>query len=152
MRDLYAPFYQPWRSAEWRARLRVNDPLSLDCKYLLYQFMSDAVARCPGEVAECGVYRGGTAFILASRLQEAQRTLHLFDTFAFVHIDLDIHDAILAATGFLYSRMPSGAIIVYDDHGFPSCPGARAAVDTFFADKPEIPIVLPTAQCVVWKR
>jgi len=73
------------------------------------------------------------------------------EAFAFVHIDLDIYDSILSATDFFYPRTPAGGIIVYDDYGFPSCPGAREAVDTFYAGKPEVPLVLPTGQCVVWK-
>ena len=40
--------------------------------------------------------------------------------------------------------MQRGAVIVYDDYGFPTCPGARKAVDDFFADKPEMPLVLTT--------
>jgi len=32
-----------------------------------------------------------------------------------------------------------------------SCPGARTAVDAFFADKLEHPCYLPTGQCVVTK-
>lgn len=38
--------------------------------------------------------------------------------------------------------------MVFDDYGFPTCPGARKAVDEFFADKRETPIVLPTGQAV----
>lgn len=48
------------------------------------------------------------------------------------------------AAGLSCPRLSSGGIIVFDEHGFPSCPGARAAVDDFLADKPEIPLVLPT--------
>jgi hypothetical protein len=43
------------------------------------------------------------------------------------------------------------AAMVFDDYDFPSCPGARIAVDEFFFDKPEFPIVLPSGQCVVIK-
>ena len=72
--------------------------------------------------------------------------------FAFVHVDLDIYDAILASTEFFYSRLSPGGVIVYDDYGYASCPGARAAVDRFFEDKPEEKLVLGTGQCVVRKR
>ena len=72
-------------------------------------------------------------------------------SFCFVHIDLDIYQAILEATRFFYTRVPAGGILLYDDYGFASCPGARAAVDEFFADKPEVPFVLSTGRCFVQK-
>jgi O-methyltransferase len=39
--------------------------------------------------------------------------------------------------------------MLFDDYGFWSCPGARQAVDEFFADKPEAPFALPTGQALV---
>jgi hypothetical protein len=41
--------------------------------------------------------------------------------------------------------------ILFDNYGFPSCPGARHAVDEFFRDKAEFPIVLASGQCVIIK-
>lgn len=70
----------------------------------------------------------------------------------FVHIDLDLHQSIQDALAFVYPRMVSRGVIVFDDYGFASCAGARRAVDEFFADKPESPFVLKTAQAVIWKR
>ncbi len=72
-------------------------------------------------------------------------------TFSFVHIDLDIYCAIKSACEFFYPRLVSGGTLLFDDYGFPSCPGARAAVEEFFADKPEIALVMPTAQYWVQK-
>lgn len=71
--------------------------------------------------------------------------------FCFVHIDLDIYRSISDASQFFYPRMNPGGVIVYDDYGFSSCPGARRSVDDFYADKPDSPIVLPTGQAVVIK-
>jgi O-methyltransferase len=68
-----------------------------------------------------------------------------------VHVDLDIFASITDALTFFYPRMAAGGIIVFDDYGFPSCPGARAAVDEFFSQKPEVPFALQTGQCVVRK-
>jgi len=48
--------------------------------YILFQCARNS-ARLPGHFAECGVYRGGSAWVL-SRLKPAGRTLYLFDTFA----------------------------------------------------------------------
>jgi O-methyltransferase len=39
--------------------------------------------------------------------------------------------------------------MIFDDYGFPSCPGARKAVDEFFGGKPETPIVLGTGQALI---
>lgn len=44
-----------------------------------------------------------------------------------------------------------GGVMVFDDYGFPSCPGAKKAVDEFFKSKIETPIYLPTGQCLVFK-
>lgn len=73
------------------------------------------------------------------------------DAIAFAHIDLDLHDAITASIEYVYPRLSPGAVMVFDDYGFPSCPGAKIAVDRFFADKPEVPLVLPTAQALIHK-
>jgi O-methyltransferase len=207
--DLYDPRFQPWRSAQWRKRLRKDDPRSLvpvDRKYVLVTLLAIALKRTPGDVAECGVYKGGTAFLFAEALRGSGRRLCLFDTFegmpetnpredlhrqgafsdtsltgvknylaafddveyypglipaslapvagrsfCYAHIDLDLYDAILSASAFFYPRVPAGGFIVYDDYGAGDCPGARKAVDEFYADKPEELLVLHTGQCVVLK-
>ncbi len=210
-RELYRPLFQPWLSEQWSAKLHTGDPtscVSADRKYVLCQLLEQSVLTLAGDVAECGVYQGGTAKIFAERLHElgVAKQLHLFDTFegmpetdprydliqrgdfsntsleavrayvgpydnveyhpglvpatlaavsgrtfCFAHIDLDIYHPIAAATEFFYARLATGGIMLYDDYGFPSCPGARKAVDEFFADKPERPVVLGTGQCLVIK-
>ena len=70
---------------------------------------------------------------------------------AFAHVDLDLERSVLDACEFIYPRLQHGGIIVFDDYGFPSCPGARAAVDAFFEDLPEVPLVLPTGEAVVFR-
>ncbi|MBA3537347.1 MAG: class I SAM-dependent methyltransferase [Tatlockia sp.] len=72
-------------------------------------------------------------------------------SFAFAHIDLDIYESILNACEYIYPKMKPGGFMVFDDYGVPSCPGARVAIDKFFADKPEIPLVLHTGQAIVFK-
>jgi O-methyltransferase len=71
--------------------------------------------------------------------------------FCFAHIDLDLYQGVKDAVAFVYPRMPRGGLIVFDDYGFASCPGARKAVDEFFADKPERPLALSTGQALVAK-
>ena len=67
---------------------------------------------------------------------------------AFAHVDVDIYRSILDCCEFIYPRLKTGGVMVFDDYGFPTCPGARKAVDEFFADKPETPIVLQTGQAI----
>lgn len=70
---------------------------------------------------------------------------------SFAHIDLDLYAPILRSCEFIYPRLVGGGAIIFDDYGFPSTPGARRAIDEYFADKPEIPIVVQTGQAIVIK-
>ncbi len=71
---------------------------------------------------------------------------------AFVHLDLDIYKSTLEGLKFVYPRLSRGGVIVMDDYGRPSCPGARKAIDEFFFDKPEIPLPnFGSGQAVVFK-
>jgi hypothetical protein len=63
--------------------------------------------------------------------------------FAFVHVDVDLYEPTLASLVFFYPRMSPGGVIVCDDYGFTTCPGATKAVDDFLRDKPEKMIALP---------
>jgi O-methyltransferase len=171
--------------------------------FMLYQFALQALY-LDGDAAEIGVFRGGTAKLLAKVLSGSRKTFHLFDTFSgmpstdpskdihregdfaetslegvmaylsdcwnvkfypgffpdsanevregkfcFVHIDVDIFKSVLDCCSFFYPRMSSGGLMVFDDYGFLSCPGAKEAVDEFFRDKPERAYYLPTGQCLV---
>jgi O-methyltransferase len=79
-------------------------------------------------------------------------TFHAMDDarIAFAHIDVDIYKSVADCCAFIMPRLTRGGFVVFDDYGFPSCPGARQAVDEFFADRPEKPLVLPTGQAVVF--
>jgi len=75
------------------------------------------------------------------------------ERFAFVHIDVDLYKPTLGSLRFFYSRMETGGVILCDDSGLAmSCPGARKAMDEFFADKDEPIIEVPTGQSFVIKR
>jgi O-methyltransferase len=65
------------------------------------------------------------------------------ERFAFVHIDVDLHDPTRDSVAFFYPRMNAGGIIVCDDYGFTTCPGATKAIDEFLEDKAERMIALP---------
>lgn len=65
--------------------------------------------------------------------------------FCFAHVDADLYESVREACEFVYPRMTRGGFIVFDDYGAPTCPGAKRAVDEFFADKLERP--RHVAQC-----
>jgi O-methyltransferase len=174
---------------------------------MLRQF-SQYAAQLDGDFAECGCYRGGTAWLLGESSQGKDgRKLHLFDTFegmplladsdpgghkkgdfgdtslesvkellsgynnveyhpgfipntfegfdgkfSFVHVDVDLFETSSACYEFFYPRMVTGGIMICDDYGFRKYEtSARKAVDTFFANKPEVVVTLPTGQALVIK-
>ncbi len=61
--------------------------------------------------------------------------------FAFVHLDADLFEPTMTGLKFFYPRVPAGGVIVVHDYN--AWPGARRAVDEFFADKREFPIPMP---------
>lgn len=63
--------------------------------------------------------------------------------FSFVHIDVDLHEPTRDSLAFFYPRMTPGGIIVCDDYGISTCPGATRAVDEFLQDQPEEMLSLP---------
>lgn len=81
--EYYKPMFNPWLTPEWKERLHADDPRSVvtvEAKYNLHRLATAAARRCSGGIAECGVYKGGTARILAET--HLDRPVHLFDTFA----------------------------------------------------------------------
>ena len=69
--------------------------------------------------------------------------------FAFVHVDVDIYQSVLDSCDFFHPRLVPGGFLLFDDYGWTSCPGARAAVDAYYAGRPEQPVYLPTGQALV---
>jgi O-methyltransferase len=74
------------------------------------------------------------------------------ELFRLVHIDVDLEKPTRQSLEFFYPRAISGALFLFDDYGFHSCPGARKAVDEFMADKPETVIELTTGQSFFYKH
>lgn len=71
---------------------------------------------------------------------------------SFAHIDVDIYKSIFDCCKFVFPRLLLGGIMVFDDYGNRSCPGARAAVDEFFKDTKVFPLILATGQAIVFKN
>ncbi|HEV2692371.1 MAG TPA: TylF/MycF/NovP-related O-methyltransferase [Verrucomicrobiae bacterium] len=209
--ELYQPLFSPWLGGgDFRRYYMLAAPKTLvtpDRCFVLYTLLRQAMS-VPGDVWECGVYKGGTAAMMAAMLNHyaPEKRLHLFDTFegmpatdpikdihqkgdfsdtsleavskhvsfagqcifhkgfipdtfqgleraeiAFAHIDVDIYKSIIDCLAFIWPRLSNGGFIIFDDYGFPTCPGARTAVDTFFKDKTAFPLCLPTGQALVFK-
>lgn len=55
--------------------------LGVERAFLLYQFAIHS-KKIPGDVAEVGVYRGGSAMLIAKAFENSSKTIHLFDTFS----------------------------------------------------------------------
>lgn len=151
-----------------------------------------------GDVAECGTFKGGSAFFLARHIanRKLAKRLCLFDSFqglstpadidgnwwtagdlcssmqelrrnleplgkldfvelyqgwipqrfsevsgrrfCFVHIDVDLARPTKDSLEFFYPRLNKGAVLLFDDYGFDSCPGVTQVVDEFMCDKPEL--------------
>jgi hypothetical protein len=72
--------------------------------------------------------------------------------FCFVHIDVDLYQPTLDSLRFFYPRLVSGGIIMCDDYGFSTCPGAKKAFDEYIEDKPESIVHVPTGQGFLVKR
>ena len=62
--------------------------------------------------------------------------------FAFVHIDVDLHEPTMDSVEFFYPRLAPGGILLCDDYAIGTCVGATEAIDDFFDDKPEKMIAL----------
>lgn len=63
-------------------------------------------------------------------------------TFAFVHVDVDLHQPTLDSLKFFYPKLAPGGMFLCDDYGFTTCPGATEAIDSFLVDKQEKMIAL----------
>jgi O-methyltransferase len=65
------------------------------------------------------------------------------ERFAFVLLDLDLHDPTLASLEFFYPRIPPGGYLVMHDYNNPESDWAcKRAFDGFLADKPEAVVEL----------
>lgn len=72
--------------------------------------------------------------------------------FRFVHVDVDLYQPTRDSLEFFYPRLVSGGILLCDDYGFTTCPGARQAFDELAAEWGVGGVVeLPTGQGFVVK-
>lgn len=69
-----------------------------------------------------------------------------------IHIDVDLYQPTLDSIEFFWDKLNVGGVLVCDDYGFETCPGAKKAMDDFFSKKNMSVIHLPTGQGVVFKQ
>lgn len=72
--------------------------------------------------------------------------------FSFAHIDVDLYQPTYDTLSFFYERMLPGGIIICDDYGYDTCPGAYKACNDFMTGKRETVIHLTSGQGMIIKR
>jgi hypothetical protein len=72
-------------------------------------------------------------------------------SFSFIHIDVDLYQPTLDSLEFFFPKLTVGGVVVCDDYGFATCPGANLAMDSYFRDKCKV-LSLTTGQGIVIKR
>ena len=72
--------------------------------------------------------------------------------FSFVHVDVDLEEPTRDSIEFFFPRMSQGAVLLMDDHGYTTCPGARKAALDYFESNNEEVLDLATGQGLVVKR
>jgi O-methyltransferase len=87
-RNHYRPFFQPWRGDAKFLELWNNQQsgMLVETAYFLFSLAKMGTAH-PGEIWECGVYRGATARLLIEARDQCPapngpRSIRLFDTFS----------------------------------------------------------------------
>lgn len=71
--------------------------------------------------------------------------------FRLVHIDVDLYQPTRDSLNFFYPRLVKGGVIVMDDYGFKTCPGATRAADELAASQGIEILHLATGQGVIMK-
>jgi O-methyltransferase len=106
----------------------------------------------PMEVAGAKLQGFDFAHLVKGWIPDAFSSLPRGGRYRLLHIDVDLYQPTLETLGYFYPRMVPGGVLVFDDHGFQSCPGARSAAERFFRDKPEPIVELATGQAVVMRQ
>lgn len=50
-------------------------------------------------------------------------------TFRLCHCDVDVYESAKGVVEWVWPRLASGGVVVFDDYGFPACPGVTKLVD-----------------------
>jgi len=76
------------------------------------------------------------------------------ENFKLLHIDVDLYQPTFDSLDFFYPRMNKGGVIILDDYGFSTCPGAFKATKDYIVKKniSEQVILLTTGQGIIIKE
>jgi predicted O-methyltransferase YrrM len=106
----------------------------------------------PETVAEYLAPFPNVQLVVGDILDTAPRVLGGESSFGFVHVDVDVYPPTDFCLRFFAPRLAPGALLVVDDYGFTTCPGAKKAVDDFVAAQPEFSMLhLLTGQAIVFR-
>ena len=83
---------------------------------------------------------------IPSRFSEVEKI-----KFCLVHIDVDLYAPTKASIEFFYEKLYSGGLIVCDDYGSETCPGAKKAMDEFAHSIERHVVHLTTGQGLLYK-
>lgn len=199
--------------AAWRD-FPESTPSIHDRKFTLLS-IARSLRGLPGDSAECGVFAGGSSYLMCNALDgRPGAEHHLFDSFeglstpeevdrpqeagargwavgdlavaeeraaanlarfdfvrfhrgwipdrfedvadrvfCLVHVDVDLYQPTRDSLEFFYPRLVEGGMIVCDDYGFTTCPGATRACDEYAAGTPQGRMIhLTTGQGLLIKR
>ena len=81
--SIYSPWFEDWFQQIY-SKIKDYTLVKEDRCYIIHKFCSHCL-HLEGDFVECGVYKGGTAFLIARALRNnftIKKQLHLFDTFA----------------------------------------------------------------------
>jgi O-methyltransferase len=73
-------------------------------------------------------------------------------TFSLVHVDVDLYDPTKDSLEFFWPRMVTGGVILMDDYGYGTCPGARRAADQLAARENVTILELSSGQGILQAR
>jgi O-methyltransferase len=73
---------------------------------------------------------------------DTTKDIDLNNLYALVHLDADLYSPQLSGLEYFYPKMSKGGVIIIHDCNNEYY-GSRKALDEFFVDKPEIPIIIP---------
>ncbi|HKE82335.1 MAG TPA: TylF/MycF/NovP-related O-methyltransferase [Vicinamibacterales bacterium] len=103
---------------------------TLDPKHKVgVQFQSTSEERVTRYLADCEFVH-----VVKGDIRDTARRLSLNHELGFVHIDVDVFPITKFCLEFFGPLVSLGAMVVIDDYGFRTCPGAKKAVDDFMID------------------
>lgn len=80
---------------------------------------------------------------VVGRFPDSLSTVKTPDRFALVHLDCDLQQPTAAGLDYFYPRLSPGGLFILHDYCSGHWNGCARAIDAFFKDKPERPVLIP---------